>query len=199
MAVLPITIYGEPVLHQRAQEVEEITPEIRELIDNMYVTMDAAHGVGLAAPQVGVGLRIFTYDFSDTGKVPNRGVVINPVLQLLGKVSQESPDRVEEAEGCLSAPGLNFPLKRADHVRVQGFDAQGLPLDFEAHGWFARILQHEFDHLDGYLYVDKLNPRWSKQWKKAQKKLEWTIPGRTWLPGVDPDPFGHGEGDEETS
>ena len=201
MTVMPITIYGEPVLHQRAQEVAEITDEIRELVANMYVTMDEAHGVGLAAPQVGVGLRIFTYDYPDTGTVPSRGVIINPVLTLLGKVSQAAPSRAEESEGCLSAPGLNYPLKRSEHVRVQGFDLDGNEIDFEATGWFARIMQHEYDHLDGYLYVDRLNPKWSRQWKKTQKKLGWTEAGKTWLPGVDPDPFGHDEDEpsEETA
>ena len=187
MTILPITIYGEPVLHNRAREVEEITPEIRELISNMYETMDAAYGVGLAAPQVGVGLRIFTYTYDDTGEVPNRGVV--------GKISQAEPDRHDESEGCLSVPGLDFPLKRSNHVRVQGFDIEGNKLDFEATGWFARILQHEYDHLDGYLYVDRLNPKWSKHWKRRQKREGWNVPGNTWLPGVDPDPFGHSDDD----
>ena len=138
-----------------------------------------------------MGLRIFTWTFGDTGPVPNTGHVINPVLTLLGKVSQEEPDEETETEGCLSAPGYGFPLKRSDHVRLQGFDVDGNPIDFEATGWFARIMQHEFDHLQGTLYVDKLDKRWSKKWKRAQEECGYDEPGISWMPGTDPDPFGH--------
>lgn len=115
------------------------------------------------------------------------------------KVSKEDPDPEEETEGCLSAPGYGFPLKRSDHVEIQGLDAQGSAVRFEATGWFARIMQHEYDHLDGYLYVNRLNPRWAKRWKKVLKKEGWTEPGHSWMPGEDPDPFGHDEDDEPQS
>lgn len=196
MAIRPITVHGEPVLHRRAADVEVIDDEIRTLVQDMYETQVAARGVGLAAPQVGVGLRIFTWTFGDTGSVPNTGHVINPVLTLLGKVSQEEPDEETETEGCLSAPGYGFPLKRSDHVRLQGFDVEGNPIDFEATGWFARIMQHEYDHLDGYLYVNRLNGKWTRRWKKALRREGWTVPGTTWMPGEDEDPFGHDEVDE---
>ncbi|PRZ16147.1 peptide deformylase [Nesterenkonia sandarakina] len=197
MTIRPITIYGEPVLHRRAQEVERIDDSIRELVADMVETQDAAHGVGLAAPQVGVGLRIFTYSFADSGDQPSRGVIINPRLRLIGKVSKESADPEEESEGCLSAPGYNYPLKRSEHVEITGLDLEGEPLQFEATGWFARILQHEYDHLDGYLYVNRLDPRWARRWKKVVKKEGWNQPGLTWLPGVDPDPFGHDEPEDD--
>ncbi|WP_147107011.1 peptide deformylase [Nesterenkonia populi] len=198
MAVRPIVIHGEPVLHRRAVEVETIDEEIRRLIQDMYETLDASRGVGLAAPQVGVGLRIFNWKSPvDTGDAPQRGVIINPHLRLIGKISQETPDPENEVEGCLSAPGYSYPLKRSDHVEVQGLDAEGNPISFEARGWFARILQHEYDHLDGYLYVNRLNPRWARRWKKVVKREGWTEPGYSWLPGQDPDPFGHDENEEE--
>ncbi|GAB3754928.1 peptide deformylase [Zhihengliuella somnathii] len=190
MAVRPIVIYGEQVLHQRAQEVTEFDAELHALIEDMFDTQDAAHGVGLAAPQVGVGLRLFTYEFENDDGVPPRGVVVNPRLTL-SKVSQALPDPDEETEGCLSAPGLSFPLKRADFARVEGFDGDGNPLSFEATGWFARVMQHETDHLDGLLYVDKLANKWDRRWKKAKKQAAWGVPGNSWTPGVDPDPFGH--------
>ncbi|MDR2255185.1 MAG: peptide deformylase [Arthrobacter sp.] len=191
MAVRPIVIYGEPVLHQRAAEVEVIDEEIRGLVADMLETMDVANGVGLAAPQVGVGLRIFTFNFDEhDDDAPHRGVVINPRLTL-SKISGAAPDPDEHSEGCLSAPGLDFPLQRADYARVQGLDVDGNEVDFEAHGWFARIMQHEYSHLDGKLYVDMLDPKWTKRWKKAQKKEGFNTPGQTWMPGVDPDPFGH--------
>ena len=190
MSIRPVTIYGEPVLHTRAAEVTEFNDELRALVQDMYDTMDAANGVGLAAPQIAVGLRIFTYEFAHEDEAPTRGVVINPRLTL-SKVSQATPDVDEDVEGCLSAPALNFPLKRAEFARVEGFDAEGNPISFEATGWFARIMQHEYDHLDGYLYVDKLTDKWARRWKKAKKSLEWGVPGLSWMPGTDEDPFGH--------
>lgn len=197
MTVRPIVIHGEPVLHRRASEVQQINTEIAQLIQDMDQTLDASHGVGLAAPQIGVGLRIFNWKYAETGNAPQRGVILNPHLRLIGKVSRESPDPDDELEGCLSAPGYSFPLKRSDHVEITGLDAQGGLLQFEATGWFARILQHEFDHLDGYLYVNRLNDRYAKRWKKVVKQEKWTVPGNSWLPGVDTDPFGHDQDDEE--
>ncbi|GAA1804151.1 peptide deformylase [Nesterenkonia flava] len=190
MSIRPIVIHGEPVLHTRAQEVGQIDDEILQLIRDMDETLDASNGVGLAAPQVGVGLRIFNWKYSgETGDAPQRGVIINPVLRLIGRVSQENPDPEEEVEGCLSAPGYGFPLKRSDHVEIQGLNPAGERIAFEATGWFARIMQHEYDHLDGYLYVNRLNAKWAKRWKKALKQEGWTVPGNSWLPGTDPDPF----------
>lgn len=191
MSIRPVVIYGEPVLHRRAAEVDVIDDEIRELVADMFETMDAANGVGLAAPQIGVGLRIFTFDYPDhDDDAPHRGVLINPKLTL-SKIPGTAPDPDSESEGCLSVPGLDFPLKRADYARVQGQDVDGNPVDFEAHGWFARVMQHEYVHLDGKLYVDLLDAKWAKRWKKAQKKEGFNRPGQTWMPGEDPDPFGH--------
>ncbi|MEP6800245.1 MAG: peptide deformylase [Lapillicoccus sp.] len=190
MAVRPIVITGEPVLHRPARWVDAFDEELAALVTDMYESMDAAHGVGLAAPQIGVGLRLFVYEMGNDDGVPSRGVVINPILTP-GKIATGRPDPDEESEGCLSVPGESFPLKRADHVRVQGFDVDGQPFDFEATGWFARCMQHEFDHLNGKLYVDRLDDRWSKKARKAIKSNGWGTPGRTWMPGVDRDPFGH--------
>ncbi|GAA4365319.1 peptide deformylase [Paeniglutamicibacter cryotolerans] len=190
MSIKPVVIYGDEALHVRGAEITEFDDELRALIADMFDTMDAANGVGLAAPQIGVPLRLFTFAFEHDDEAPSRGVVVNPVLTL-SKVSQANPDPEEDEEGCLSAPGLAFPLKRASYARVQGFDGDGNPVDFEATDWFARIMQHEYDHLDGFLYVDKLNERWTKRWKKAKKTEGWGVPGLSWTPGVDPDPFGH--------
>ena len=163
MSIRPIVIYGEPVLHRRAAEVTTIDDEIRTLVADMYETNDAAHGVGLAAPQIGVGLRIFVYDYPDhQDDAPHRGVLINPRLTL-SKISGAAPDPDEMSEGCLSVPGLDFP----------------------------RVMQHEYAHLDGKLYVDMLDAKWGKRWKKQQKREGFNKPGQTWMPGVDPDPFGH--------
>ena len=184
MTVLPITIWGEPVLHRRAAEVEVFDDELRCLIADMFETNDAANGVGLAAPQVGVGKRLFVYKYdNDDGAAPT-GVVVNPVLTL-SKISGALPDPDEEEEGCLSFPGGQYPLKRAEWARVQGFDGDGKPVEFEATGWFARVIQHEYDHLDGTLYVDRLGERDQRIAAKIARKLGWGKPGVSWLPGVD--------------
>ena len=190
-SIRPITVYGEPVLHTRAAEVEVIDDEIRRLVEDMYVTQDAANGVGLAAPQVGVGLRIFTWTFPDSGDAPNVGHVINPVLTHLDKAPQDDPHPDEHTEGCLSVPGLGFPLQRPTRVRLSGQRVDGEMFEFEAEGWFARCMQHEYDHLNGFLYVDRLGDKWKKKARKAIKAEGWGVPGNTWLPGEGPDPFGH--------
>ncbi len=190
VAIRPIVIHGNPVLHRPAAPVTEFNDELKELVADMYETMDASNGVGLAAPQIGVGLRIFTYKMENEDGVPPRGCIINPVLTL-GKISTADPDPYEEEEGCLSFPGYGFPLKRAEWVTVNGLDEHGNPVQFEATGWFARCMQHETDHLDGKLYVNRLNKKWTSKMKKVVKKEGWTVDGNSWMPGVDPDPFGH--------
>ena len=190
MTVRPIVIHGEPVLHRRAAAVEEFNDELRTLVADMYETMDVANGVGLAAPQIGVGLRVFTFAYENDDDAPDRGVLVNPVL-ITSKVPGSVPDPDETSEGCLSVPGENFPVNRAAWAKVTGYDENGAEVAFEATGWFARVIQHEYDHLDGKLYVDRLNDRWSRKARKVIKSQGWTVPGNTWMPGVDPDPFGH--------
>ena len=156
MAIRPVVITGEPVLHQRAQPVEVIDDGIRELVADMFDTMDAARGVGLAAPQVGVGLRIFTWQLTNDDGIPPRGVVINPYLTSAKPVVGE-PDPHEEVEGCLSVPGESYPLRRGEAATLTGLALDGTEIRYEATGWFARMLQHEYDHLNGFLYVDRLD------------------------------------------
>lgn len=190
MTIRPIVIYGNPVLHRPAAPVSSFDADLKTLINDMYQTMDASHGVGLAAPQIGVGLRLFTYQMDNDDNVPARGVVINPVLTY-GKISGADPDPETDEEGCLSFPGYGFPLKRAEWVTVSGLDGDGNSLNFNATGWFARCMQHETDHLNGKLYVNRLNKKWTARMKKVIKREGWTVAGNSWMPGVDPDPFGH--------
>jgi peptide deformylase len=190
MAIHPIVIYGEPVLHRRAEKITEFDDQLAELLADMHETLDASNGVGLAAPQIGVGKAIFVFNAEDDYGVRRRGTFVNPVL-ISSKVPDTRPDPEDETEGCLSVPSLDFPLKRADRVTVNGVDEKGQPVTLSAQGWFARIMQHEYDHLLGTLYVDKLDKRWSKKWKKEQAANGYNEPGRSWMPGVDPDPFGH--------
>ena len=184
MTIRPICITGEPVLHSRAREVEVFDDELRQLVADMYETMDKAPGVGLAAPQIGVGLRIFTYDYADDEGNERRGVIINPKLEV-GPIVDEPADEDTEIEGCLSVPGERFPLKRAEHVLVSGVDLDQNPIRIEADGWFARIFQHEFDHLEGLLYVDRLKEPWKEISSDIISDNGWGKPGLTWLPGKD--------------
>ncbi|MDL9936999.1 peptide deformylase [Gordonia sp. ABSL1-1] len=204
MAILPICIVGEPVLHEPTAPVPldadgRPSAEVVTLLDDMYETMDAARGVGLAANQVGVGLRMFVYDCPDGERhvaTRRRGEVINPVLET-SEIPETMPDPDDDVEGCLSVPGEQFPTGRADWARVTGVDRNGEEIVVEGSGFFARMLQHETGHLDGYLYVDVLIGRNARGAKKAIKKNKWGVPGLTWLPGSVTDPFGHDDDDYE--
>ncbi|MBJ7400071.1 peptide deformylase [Mycolicibacterium sp.] len=197
MAVRPIVILGDPVLHAPTSPVSigpdgSMSADVIELITDMYNTMDAANGVGLAANQIGVGLRIFVYDCPDErgNATYHRGVVINPVLET-SEIPETMPDPEFDDEGCLSVPGESFPCGRAQWARVAGLDADGNPVSLEGTGLFARMLQHEAGHLDGFLYVDKLIGRHARAARRAVKSNGWGVPGLSWLPGDVPDPFGH--------
>lgn len=168
--VLKIVQTGEPVLRQRARELtpEEIaSPEVKQLIQLMHATMRDAPGVGLAAPQVGVGLRLVVVedraeyqaglspeDLAARERQPvDFHVLINPRLVV------EDPTPAEFHEGCLSVGGFAALVPRASGVRVEALDENGEPVSLSARGWYARILQHEVDHLDGMLYLDRMEPR----------------------------------------
>jgi peptide deformylase len=183
MAIRRIRITGDPVLHARATEVEGITDEIRDLVADMYETMDAAPGVGLAAPQIGVGLRIFVYDYEYLGE-RLRGVAINPRLEI-SQVSVELPDKDSEIEGCLSVPRERFPLKRAEQATLRAEDIDGNEYQLDVSGWMARIFQHEFDHLEGTLYVDRLIEPYKQEATEIIADEGWGEPGLSWMPGED--------------
>ncbi|MDN4639773.1 peptide deformylase [Agreia sp. PsM10] len=184
MAVLPIRISGDPVLHSPAAEVTSFDDSLRQLVSDMFETMDAAPGVGLAAPQVGVPLRLFTFGWTDDDDVEHRGVAINPVLLISPPPVVES-DEDSDAEGCLSFPGERFPLVRSADALLRAVDLDQKPFEISASGWLARIFQHEFDHLNGILYVDRLEFIYGRRAAKVARKKGWTSPGSSWLPGVD--------------
>ena len=187
MAILPIRIYGEPVLHASATPVGEITDEIRSLVADMFETMEAAPGVGLAGPQVGVGKRLFVYDYTDEAGEQHRGVAIDPEL-FIAPASPESIEDIDEdneSEGCLSFPGERYPLRRSPRAILRARNIDGEPFELEAEGWLARILQHEFDHLNGVIYADRLAHPWFKDAFKRMRKRSWGGPGKSWLPGRD--------------
>lgn len=146
MVNLPIRRLGDPVLRTAADPVTTFDRELRRLVDDMFAAMYDADGMGLAAPQVGVSLRLFVYD-STNGR---RGAVANPELTI------DDPAELVEDEGCLSVPGVRYPLGRATAATVRGLDTKGKPIEVKARGYLARCLQHETDHLNGIVYVDKL-------------------------------------------
>lgn len=197
MAVVPIRIVGDPVLHTATSPVPvgadgSLPPDVAELIADLFETMAAANGVGLAANQIGVARRVFVYDCAeDRGRASfRRGVVVNPVLES-SDVPETMPDPDNDDEGCLSVPGESFPTGRASWARVTGLDADGAPITLEGSGLFARMLQHETGHLDGFLYLDRLIGRHARAAKRTVKANGWGVPGLSWTPGEDPDPFGH--------
>lgn len=145
MAILSIRIIGDPVLRTVAEEVTDFGPGLDKLIQDMHETMLDVQGAGLAAPQVGVNKRIFTYSVDGV-----QGHVINPVLVASDDLAPGEP------EGCLSVPGLGYTVARHRWVRLTGVDLDGNPLDMEATGLLAKCFQHETDHLNGRLYVDRL-------------------------------------------
>ena len=183
MAVRPITIVGHKALHAPTKRVKEITDDTRALVEDMFETMEAANGVGLAANQVDVKQRIFVFDCPDDELGDNRrGVVINPKLEK-GRVPAGEADEENDNEGCLSVPGEHFPTARADWAKVTGTDLDGNEIVIEGHGFFARMLQHETDHLDGYLYLDRLTPTMRLESREAVKDRGWQYDGITkWDP-----------------
>ena len=145
MAILPIRQFGDPALRQAAGRGERVTELHERLAADMLDTMRDAPGVGLAGPQVGVLERIFVWEVGE-----EHGVVINP------EIVDRSPETETAEEGCLSLPGIYYPVERAARVRVEGSDLAGDPVVLDAEGLLARVCQHEIDHLDGVLFVDRL-------------------------------------------
>jgi len=158
--VRPITRWGEPVLHHPCRPVEAYDEDLEKLVADMLATLRAADGVGLAANQIGVDVRVFVFSCHDDDNVLHEGVVCNPVLIL-----PEGPERRldESFEGCLSLPGAHAPLARPDTATVRGTDHHGEPIEYTGTGLFARCLQHETEHLDGIVFGDRLSKRRRKQ------------------------------------
>lgn len=168
--VRPVTVVGNPVLHRECQEVTEFDANLAALIDDMFASQRAAEGVGLAANQIGVDLKVFVYDCVDDEGVRHVGAVCNPVLDELPAESRVLDDN---NEGCLSVPTAYAELARPDYAVVRGQDANGKPIAVQGTGYFARCLQHETDHLYGYLYIDRLSKR---ERRKALEMMEEGTP-----------------------
>ena len=208
MSILPICITGEPVLHRQAAPLESFDSALTDLVADMIETMYAAPGVGLAAPQVGVGSQVFVWRYAGGGAFDRHfrdvlqlddgpshgfntatdGVVVNPSLDLIwdeegpGAILPADPDIVRESEGCLSVPGYGYPLRRALGAILRGYDAHGDAIEVRARGWLARIFQHEYDHLQGTLYVDRLEVPYADEAQRVIAERGWRTAGNTWTP-----------------
>jgi peptide deformylase len=159
MAPFDIRLVGDPVLKQRAHEIEDVDAALVKLVDDMVTTMYEAPGVGLAAPQVGVQKRLFVYDVGDGPQA-----LVNPTLV-------EGDGEWVFEEGCLSVPGLSWEIVRPKEVHLHGWDLDGNEVDLEADEYLARVFQHEMDHLDGILLLERLDPDTRKQALRTIREL----------------------------
>lgn len=162
MAVFPVRLWGDPVLRQRAAEVPEVEDSVRKLMQDLFDTMRDAAGVGLAAPQIGVLRRVIVWEYEG-----ERGALANPrIVDRRGEVEAE--------EGCLSLPGLSYPVVRAHWIRVVGLDREGADVSIEAADLIARIIQHEVDHADGILFIDHLAADLAREAKRRLREAALT-------------------------
>jgi peptide deformylase len=172
VAIRDIVLMGDPVLRREADEITVFDDELRSLVRDMFETMYHADGIGLAAPQIGISKRIIVVDLrrpdgddEDDGE-PERVAIVNPTL------THESRETYKQSEGCLSIPGLEEIVERPLAVRVEGKDPDGNDLVIEAEDLFGRALQHEIDHVDGILFIDRVSALKRRMLLKKWKKLE---------------------------
>ncbi|HEY3736366.1 MAG TPA: peptide deformylase [Jatrophihabitans sp.] len=161
-----ITVVGDPVLAAPCRTVTEFDDELAQLVDDMFASMAAAEGVGLAAPQVGSDLAVFVYDCADAEGVRHVGHVVNPAIEI-------GDENYLADEGCLSVPGPYEQLARATRATVRGVDKTGAPVEVTGTGFFARCLQHETDHLRGVLYIDHLPRNRRRKVLREMEPFEW--------------------------
>ena len=171
--LLRVTRWGEPVMHAETRPITDFGPELHQLVRDMFATMDAARGVGLAATQVGVDLSLFVYDCPDEDEINRVGAICNPVLTL-PEGDQRNLESAEE--GCLSLPGGYQPLSRPDRATVTGLDPRGEPVTVHGTGLLARCLQHETDHLHGTVFGDRLSNRLRRKLYAQHEELAHLYP-----------------------
>ena len=166
MSVREIVLLGDPVLRTEAEEVGAFDDELRALVRDLFETMYHAEGIGLAAPQISVSTRVIVVDLRREDEDDEPLALVNP------SVTWHSKETHKQSEGCLSIPGLEEIVERAVEVRVAAHDPEGNPLEVEADELLARVLQHEIDHLDGLLFLDRVSPLKRRILLKKWKKLE---------------------------
>jgi peptide deformylase len=167
MSVREIVLLGDPILREKAEEVLVFNEDLRSLVRDMFDTMVAAEGAGLAAPQIGISKRIFVADIRESRGTPTRFAIVNP------RIVEKSDEVDSDSEGCLSIPGVSEVVTRPARVVVEGVDPTGAPIRIEASELLARVIQHEIDHLDGILFFDRITPlKRSLLLKKYRKLVE---------------------------
>jgi peptide deformylase len=176
VTVQRIRIVGDPVLHTPTRPVVRFDDALRALVADMFETMYVAEGVGLAANQIGVALRVFVYDCPDIDGGWHMGTVVNPTVRAAELVDNG------DLEGCLSVPGSKYPTPRGALATVTGFDLDGKPITVHGTGTLARCFQHETDHLDGLLYLDRLAGDTADEAKLMVETRGWGEPGHSWQP-----------------
>jgi peptide deformylase len=162
MAIRPIRLFGDPILNTAADPVRDFDKQLRGLVKDLTETLRDAGGAGLAAPQIGVGLRVFAYAVDG-----ERGYLVNPSL------SFPDEEEVDGEEGCLSFPGLYFDVRRRQHTVARGFTDRGDPVQLVGTATMARCIQHETDHLDGILFIDRMDRATRKAAMRAIQEAEW--------------------------
>ena len=167
MAIRPIRLFGDPVLRTPAEPVTDFDKQLRNLVKDLTQTLKDAQGAGLAAPQIGVGLRVFAYAVGS-----ERGYLVNPEL------SVPDDQELDGEEGCLSFPGIYFDVKRRLNTVARGFTDRGDPVQVVGTDVLARCLQHETDHLDGVLFIDRMDPAIRKQAMREIREADWNGPVR---------------------
>ncbi|WP_305786662.1 peptide deformylase [Symbioplanes lichenis] len=167
MTVQPIRLFGDPVLRTQADAVTDFDKELRTLVKDLTDTMLDENGAGLAAPQLGVGLRVFTFHVDDV-----LGHIVNPVLHFPDEQEQDGD------EGCLSIPGVYIDTKRRQNVIAEGFNEHGDPIRLIGEGLMARCVQHETDHLDGVLFLDRLDAAARKEAMRQIRAADWYDAGK---------------------
>jgi peptide deformylase len=168
MGIRNIITLPDPVLRKKARKVVEFGPELQKLIDDMIETMREAPGVGLAAPQIGVSSRVIVVEYGDEEdeEAPRKlYAVVNP------EITRASSETVSGIEGCLSIPEMVGSVERLESVTIRGLNRRNQPIKIKASGWLARIFQHEIDHLDGVLFVDRADEVWKVEHEAAQVSL----------------------------
>lgn len=165
--IRPMRLLGDPGLHAPCAEVTEFGGELARLVEDMFATMYAAEGVGLAANQIGVALRVFVYDCPDDEDRRHLGHLVNPRPVHTGGVAVTGP------EGCLSLPGIEAGTRRYDESVIEGFDVRGNPVTVSGTGFFARCLQHECDHLAGAVFTDRLRGPRRLRALRAARRASW--------------------------
>jgi peptide deformylase len=155
--IYPIVVYGHPVLKKTAADIESDYPGLKQFVNDMFETMYEAEGLGLAAPQVGKSIRLFVIDGEPVAEDEPELADFKKVF-INAHIIEKSGDLVPMNEGCLSIPGIREEVRRESHIRIRYFDENWVSYDEVYEGYKARIIQHEYDHLDGKLFVEKINP-----------------------------------------